>query len=70
MGIFNVIRALGNFKSVETVKFEIPLSHPPCGPYSIGKSDKVKLHEWKAYGYWARPRIRGVDCPNSRECTK
>ncbi|KAF8156083.1 hypothetical protein B0H34DRAFT_520636 [Crassisporium funariophilum] len=26
---------------------------------------KVEPHEWKQYGYWARPFVNGVVCPNS-----
>lgn len=60
-----LIGTVGNFAAVETVKYEIQLSQPSS--HAVGENDKVKLHEWKAYGYWARPRIRGVNCPNSRK---
>ena len=63
----SLIGTVGNFTAVETVKYEIQLSQPSSGSYTVGENDKVKLHEWKGYGYWARPRIRGVDCPNSRK---
>ena len=28
---------------------------------------KVQPNEWKQYGYWARPILNNVECPNSRE---
>lgn len=28
---------------------------------------KVQPCEWKQYGYWARPFLNNVECPNSRE---
>ena len=28
---------------------------------------KVQPYEWKQYGYWARPFLNNVECPNSRE---
>ena len=28
---------------------------------------KVQPCEWKQYGYWARPYLNNVECPNSRE---
>jgi hypothetical protein len=28
---------------------------------------KVQPNEWKQYGYWARPFLNHVECPNSRE---
>ncbi|KAF8954470.1 hypothetical protein BDZ97DRAFT_1922988 [Flammula alnicola] len=36
-------------------------SPEPENPYS----EKVPLHEWKQYGYWARPYLNDVLCENS-----
>jgi hypothetical protein len=48
-------------------RFDIPLHNPSFAPGPTCKDDdRVKPHEWKAYGYWARPRVSGVECSNSR----
>lgn len=64
--LFCLVWRLGKFAAVETVRFDIPLHNPSFVPGHASKDDRVKPHEWKAYGYWARPRVNGVECSNSR----
>ena len=64
--LFTLSGRLGNFSPLETVKFDIPLYNPSPTTESTPENDKVKLHEWKAYGYWARPRVNLVEVRNSR----
>ncbi|KAJ3499193.1 hypothetical protein NLJ89_g10125 [Agrocybe chaxingu] len=52
----------GSFAKMETVKVGIPIYNPSV--HDILPT-KVEPHEWKQYGYWARPWINGVPCCNS-----
>ena len=37
------------------------------GDAGTSRLSKVQPCEWKQYGYWARPILNNVECPNSRE---
>ncbi|CAA7268691.1 unnamed protein product [Cyclocybe aegerita] len=52
----------GSFAKMETVKVGIPIYNPSV--HDILPT-KVEPHEWKQYGYWARPCINEVQCRNS-----
>ncbi|PPQ66825.1 hypothetical protein CVT24_008684 [Panaeolus cyanescens] len=43
--------------------------NPPSPPDSV-KEDKVQPHEWKQYGYWARPHLNNVFVDNEASSPK
>ncbi|KAF9554339.1 hypothetical protein CPC08DRAFT_766795 [Agrocybe pediades] len=54
-------------ESVKAVREEVPILYDKDPtPYDPLK-DKVKLHEWKEYGYWARPFVNNVVVQNIPE---
>jgi len=61
------LHCTGSFSSspARTFKLDIPI-YAPSPTEDVDDHSKVKPHEWKAYGYYARPYLNGIYCPNSR----
>jgi len=71
-GLRAAIRRFLRFASVsQSPKAEVTLpSIPPVWQDWVLDTDtprlsKVEPYEWKQYGYWARPFLNDVECPNS-----